>query len=221
MKNFKETIRPIVQYLRELSIIVTGIAITVSIGLWVNSNNIKKDQKQYLDAIKVELEYNMKEFDSYERWLQKSVKYADYIMSNEKKSLNSDTLEYYTYTNNDGCGLGFSESVAARFPTNAFEMFKVSGAMRQINDKELLQSIWNIYAQIEAAKSNIDRLFQIKSEEAMKMVQLLTEDKTIDVPMQSFHSCGLPYEMVRHCRQTSEEIKETLLKLEKSEILKH
>ena len=221
MRNFKETIRPIVQYFRELSVIVAGIAITVSIGLWVNNHNTRKDQKQYLDAIKVELEYNIREFDMYERWLQKSVMYAEYITSNDKKSLNSDTLEYYTYTNNDGCGIGFSESVAARFPTNAFEMFKISGAMRQINDKELLQSIWNTYAQIEAAKSNIDRLFQIKSEEAMKMVQLLTEDKTIDVPMQSFHSCGLPYEMVRHCRQTSEDIKRTLSKLEESKIIKH
>jgi len=33
----------IVKYLRELSIIVTGIAITVGIGFWVNSNNYKKD----------------------------------------------------------------------------------------------------------------------------------------------------------------------------------
>ena len=47
MNKSKEKILPIIKYLRELSIVVAGIAITVGIGLWVNNNNYKEDQKQY------------------------------------------------------------------------------------------------------------------------------------------------------------------------------
>ena len=38
------------KYFRELSIIVTGIAITVGMVFWVNNKNNEKDLKQYLDA---------------------------------------------------------------------------------------------------------------------------------------------------------------------------
>ena len=63
MNKSKKTIRPIVKYFRELSIVVVGVAITVGIGLFVNNSNNRKDQKQYLNAIKLELEENAKQFD--------------------------------------------------------------------------------------------------------------------------------------------------------------
>ena len=221
MKKSKKPIHPIVKYLRELSIVVTGIAITVGSGLWVNYRNNEKAQKEYLDAIKMELENNVKQFDWCTNWLQKSVSYADYIRSNDKKSFNKDTLYYYSQTDNNGCGYGYTVSITAIFPTNAFEMFKFSGEMRQIKDKELLMSIWEIYAIIESAKLNIDRYFRIKEEEVMKSRQLVADGKTPDVPMQVFYSSGIPYEMLRWSRQTSEAIKETLSKFEEAKIGNH
>jgi len=214
----EKSINKIGKYVRELSVIVIGIVITVGTGLLINNSNSKKDRKQYLDAIKIELENNAKQFDWYTNWLQKSVRYAYYINSNDKNSLNKDTLFYYSQTDNFGCGYAFTEYSSANFSTSAFEMFKSSGLMRQIKSKELLQYLWGVYAQIEMGKSNIDRIFQIKSEEAMKMSQLETEGKTIDIPMQAFHSFGLPFEMVRYSSQTSEVIKKTLSKLEEAKI---
>ena len=216
MNKSKTTIRPIIKYFRELSIVVAGVAITVGIGLWINNSNNRKDQKQYLDAIKIELENNEKQFDLFAIFLQKSVRYANYIMSNDKKSLNKDTLAYYSQTDDYGCGYAYTVSVAAFFPTNAFEMFKSSGSMRQIKDKELLQSIWEIYALIETAKLNIDRYFRIKEEEVMKSLQLQAEGKTLDVPMQVFYTSGIPFEMVRWSKQASKSINETLSKFEKT-----
>ena len=160
--------KPVLKFLRELAIVVTGIGITVGAGLWVNNNNIRKDQKKYLDAIIIELENNAKEFDDYSRFLQKQVRYTEYLFSIHGKPSNNDSIEFYAYTDNENCGIGYTESVSAMFPTNAFEMFKSSGAMRQIENKKLLQSIWRIYVQIENAKRNLDRFFQIKLDEAMK-----------------------------------------------------
>ena len=202
MNKSKVSMKPIIKYLRELSVIVIGIVLTVGIGLWVNTNNNKKDQKDYILAVKMELEENAKQFDYCAKWLQKSANYADYLQSN-KNSLNMDTLNYYAQTDGNGCGAWYTTSLSAFFPTNAFDMLKFSGAMRQIKSKELL-SIWNAYSKIEIAKNNLDRYFQIKVEEFMKEVQLIAEEKTIDVPMQVFYSSGIPREMIRYCKQTSE-----------------
>ena len=136
MNKSKKTIRPIVKYFRELSIVVVGVAITVSIGLWVNNSNNRKDQKQYLDAIKLELKENAKQFDYITQWLQKSLGYARYISSTDKNSLNKDTLYYYSQTDDDGCGYSYTISMTAFTTTNAFEMYKFSGAMRQMKSKE-------------------------------------------------------------------------------------
>ena len=214
-KKSETSIKKIVKYLRELSIIVVGIVITVGTGLWVNNSSNKKDQQQYLDAIKLELEENARMFDLCAKRLQKSVKYVHYITSLDKTPFNEDSLAYYTYTDSYEYGIGYIQSLSAMFPANAFEMFKFSGAMRQIKDKELLQEIWRVYALIELSKLNLDRFMQIKEEEANKYRQLYVDGKAKGVvPMQVFYISGVPGEMVRYCAQTSELIKEILLLFE-------
>ena len=87
MDKVKTSMNPIVRFLRELFVVVAGIAITLGTGLWVNSNNNKKDLKQYLTAVKTELEANAKMLDDYAKWLQKSRNYAKYLNSHDKKTL--------------------------------------------------------------------------------------------------------------------------------------
>jgi hypothetical protein len=209
-----KNIRPVIKYLRELSIVVIGVAITVGIGFWINNNSLKKDQKLYLDAIKLELEENVKQFDYLTKWLQKSNNYALYLHFTDKKSLDKDTLSYYSQTDNDGCGYTYAASMSAMISTNAFEMYKSSGAMRQMKNKEKLQAIWEAYVRIEMAQTNIDNYFRIKEDEVMRYARLKEEGKIIDVPMQVFYTSGMPGEMTRWSSQTSEVLKKILIKLE-------
>jgi len=220
-KIFKKTVK----YLRELSIVVIGVAITVSIGLWMNKKSNEQDLKQYLTTVKIELEENAKNCGLYSKYLQKSVRYADYLSRTDKKSLNKDTLDFYKYStvdfqtniNYSGYGCGYMNTYLPNFTsTNAFEMFKNSGAMRQMKDKELLQSLWEAYTKLEDTKFDLNESFRIKKEEAQKELQRRSEGKPVVVPMQIFYSTDIPHSMVRRCAETSEILKETVMKLEKA-----
>ena len=210
----------IVKYLRELSIITTGIVITVGFGLWVNKNNIKKDQRQYLNAIILELKENAENFDTYSKRLQKCVGYSNYLRSHDEKSINQDSINYYAYSSGpDEIGWGNSNPVTL-YNEDAFEMFKSSGAMRQVDDKELLLSIWKVYHLMKCTQNEIDDNLQYKRELGMNYLQRLDNGEHVVVPIKWFYINNVPQIMVNNCYNTSEIIRETISKLEKSKIVK-
>ena len=221
MNKLKISAKPVLKFLRELAVVVTGIGITVVIGFWVNNKNNEKDLKQNLLAIKLELEQNLYFFDLNIKLLQKSVKYAEYLSNNDKKALDQDSLYYYMNNDEDGYGCGFFFFPVDVFTTNAFEMLKSSGAMRQIKNRELLLSIWNTHHKIETAKTNLDRSFRRKEEEVMKWAQqIIIEENKSAIPMQLFYEMGYPTSMVQWCGVALEAIKETLSILEEAKIEK-
>ena len=219
--------KQIFQFLRELAAIVIGIAITVSLGFWVNKNNSEKDLKQFLETMKMEMEENAKKLDLYAVWMGKSVRYSVYLIKNNYKSLDADSLYYYSYSSNfvydyangfvgNGCGYRMENSAVDLFSVNAFEMLKASGSLRQIKDKELLLSIWDSYSHMEYVIHNIQAFFQQKKEENRKESQLIREGKTVEIPMLSVYETGeWPQMMVDICKEASEKLKTTITKLEK------
>ena len=223
MRKSKIVMTKIGKYLRELSIIVTGIAITVGIGLWTNNRNIKKDHKQYLEAIILELNENAESFETYAKRLQKSVRYSNYLLSHgyahdpsthDLKSLNSDSIYWgYAGTDPDGIGWGNSEPVTL-YNEDAFEMYKSSGIMRQLGDKELLLTIWRVYHHMRKTQNTIDHFIQYKHELSMK------DDDDVDVPVKWFYISEVPRLMVQACESSAESIKKTISKLEQSKIVK-
>ena len=212
--------KPIVKWLRELSIVVTGIALTFGIGFLVTIKNNDEDMKQYLAAIKMEMEENANEFDFQAKMLNKSVRYSDYLRTNNYTSLDKDSLNYYAVTNIGGEGIGGIGYMLLDYPissmTNAFEMFKVSGVMRQIKDKELLKYIWWAYTEMEVNKSNIEDCYKVKKDEAIKELQLNAEGKPVAVPMKVFYSSDLPLSMEKKCQRTASILKEAISELEKA-----
>ena len=216
MNNLKEKIRPIVKYLRELSIIIVGVSITVGVGLWVNNNSIKKDKKKYFDAMILELKENAEIFDNYARELQRSVAYSNYINSHDEKSISRDSIDYYATGH---AGWGSSISVIL-YNEDAFEMFKSSGAMRHVSDKNLLLSIWRVYHGMRSTQKFIDDCLEYKKEASQEDSQRFIAGEQIVVRVKSFYRNNLPQNMVYVCEDAAESIRETISELEKSKIVK-
>ena len=206
------------KYFREVSVVVIGVAITVSIGLWVTNNDVKKNQKLYFNAIILELEENAENFDSYAKMLQKSVKYSNYLNSHEKNSLNRDSIEFYAWSDLDGIGWGNSDPVIL-YHEDAFEMFKSSGDMRQVNDKELLLTIWKVYHLMKNTQSGIDDGLRYKRELGMNYIQRIEDGEKDIVPIKYFYINDVPSRMANQCEYAAKFIKATLSKLEKSKIV--
>jgi len=220
MNKSKISMKPLLKFLRELAVVVTGIAVTVSIGFWVNSINVKKDQKQYLDAIILELKENAEKFDDYAKKLQKSVGYSNYLRSlTDEKSLSLDSVSYYGYCTNDEIGWGEADPVTL-YNKNAFEMFKFSGDMRQLDDKELLLSIWKVYYLMESTQERIDGYIQCKKEMMMLEIQRLYKGEKLVARLYFFYMDNIPLYMKCDCEGTAEFIRETVSRLETSKMVK-
>ena len=213
-KKSIQTIKTIVQYLRDFSIVVAGIAVTLYVNDRITTRNEKRDLKLYLNAVKIELEENMNDIEQRIVILKRSVKYAEYLRMNEKSSLNNDTV--LSYQKN-----GWALISTIIFKTNAFEMLKASGTLRLVDDKELLLSIWNVYYTLDNVKDFLNKGFQIKLEELNRYIQLSDKEREGFIPMYQFYAVStFPDEMLRLSEQILKQLKETVEKLQESEILK-
>jgi ABC-type multidrug transport system fused ATPase/permease subunit len=169
----------IVKYLRELSIVVVGIAITFTANNWINNRIQEKDFQLYLNAVKIELEENLKNLNKSKNFYKRSVEYVVYLSSNEKTALNSDSIQSYSDIMNN--------ITQFTYKSNAFDMMKSSGEMRLIKDKETLQSIWNCYSDLDELKVYHDLIIQLKIESSKKdMEKEELTGKPVVVPMYDF-----------------------------------
>jgi len=209
MNKLKITVEKSVKYLREISVIVIGVAITLFANNWISIKNEKRDVALYLNALKMELEENINDIDSVVEYSQREVRYADYLKSHDKKSLNTDTIKSYVNV--------FYTAQSFTFKTNAFDMFKTSGIMRLVDDKELLLSIWDTYTSIDVLKQFLDRVYQEKYDNMKKETSLAEqrESKMSDIPMRNFYTTtDIPTKMLQVSEEILKQSKELVLKLE-------
>ena len=207
MSTFKINIKKIGKYLRELSVVVVGIAITVSMGIWLNGRTNEKDLQLYLDGIRLELEQNVIRLDELITEMQRSEEYANYLKTHDKKSYHTDTIRSFF---NAYYAINFIS-----FKTNAFEMFKLSGTMRFLDDKDLLFAVWDAYTRLDELKSFLEQGIQIKLEEMKKELPLIAAGKRDFIPMYTYYiATPFPSEMHKLCRESSDFLQETISKIE-------
>jgi len=93
-------------------------------------------------------------------------------------------------------------------------MFKSSGTMRLVGDKEVLKSIWDVYSCMEELKKFVDMYYQHKLEECMKELQLYTDEKPATTPpMYVFYTSTMDSSLKKICQESLQNIKQTLSKL--------
>ena len=151
-----------VKYLRELSIVVVGIAITLAGNDWLSNRTEKKELQEYLDAVKFELEDGLEGLNKLFEFYDKTAKFAEYLLSDEPENLHPDSLDQHIEI------IGQIPSMSFNAPS--FEMLKMSGTMRLIKDKELLESILNSYTLLGLLKQSSDRYRDRKLDEVYKFV---------------------------------------------------
>jgi hypothetical protein len=214
MKRIIKFLKESGKYLRELSVVVIGIAISFSINNWINERSEKKDMTLYLNAVKVELEENSIPLQSLKKHYERCQEYSNYLLTHDRTLMDKDTLFSYT-------DIEYSTQPVL-FTTSAFEMLKTSGYMRFIEDKDFLKSIWTIYNGL----STIEKASNSYAEEKMKSIFIdiksgeITEE-ALDkrtfriIPMHDFfllHGHGLHNSYIRDCNNMSELINEVLPK---------
>ena len=211
----KNSIKKIGNYFKEISAIVIGVTITLSASYWLGMRGEKRDMALYLNAIKLEIEENIKDYPVMKTYLKREIEYTNYLKSFNIESLNNDSLEYHA--NN------VFASVQSFSPkTNAFEMFKTSGIMRLMHDKELLLSLWEVYESFAEIKETSEWNLKIKWDEIDKSFSLLLEGHELKpAPMYKYyyiygHAIGT-MKLMEKSLKLSEEM---LLKLEDSKMLK-
>jgi len=217
MNKTKTSIKKISEISREIFVVVIGVGITLSASYWITNRKEKSDMTLYLNTIKLELTENKKALDEIEQHLQKSYNYTRYLSSHNKKSLNADSIRFYSDT--------YFEVYPLTLKTNAFEMFKTSGNMRFVSDKELLLSIWDTYAILVEFQQQNTAVTGIKVEDMRKETQhvpileiLSRSDEEIlknVPPMYNFHVNVQFYSaLLLTYRNTSAILNETLSKFE-------
>ena len=83
MINLKNSTKKIGKYLREISVVVIGVAITLSVSVWLGNRNEKKDIALHLHAIKMELEENEKNLENLIERLKLAAEYTNYLLSHD------------------------------------------------------------------------------------------------------------------------------------------
>ena len=154
MNKTENLLNPIGKYLRELSVIVAGIAITVTTGLWINDRNDARNIDLYLENIRMELQNNLDDIYMVKEYYDFAARYADCLLTNKMQNLHPDTLSQYADLTK---ALPFFT-----YRASAFDMFKASGMMRLIKDKNKVMSIWNCYDALEFLKMTNDFYIQRK-----------------------------------------------------------
>ena len=203
----KLSMQTIGKYLRELSVVVVGIAITFGISNWISNRNSGKDLEQYMNTIKLELKMNIEAFEEEINVLDESVNYTRYLQSHDRESLNSDTIQEYEHT--------ISQIRDCRPKYNAFEMFKSSGSMRLINNKELLLSIWEAYSEIEDMRSDFQAYYQYKKDKFEQEYELTRGGKSTPVLLYNFFTTGADLHLQKRSKANLQELKETVAKIDK------
>jgi len=210
MEKIKIPIKKIGKYLREISVIVIGVAITLFASYWLNLRSEKRDVSLYMDAIKMELEENIKKIDDEMEFFQQEAAYSDYLLSNDKKSLSLDTI-----VANFGNNIWYVEIPS--FYTDAFDMFKLSGFMRLMDDKELLLSIWKVYSHLDILTSTFQEASKWKIDEIKQEMLIRSQEGRLrDIFMYNYYTTPWPRNLLYDSEVTLEMLRETVRKLEEA-----
>lgn len=168
-------------YLRELSVVIIGVAVTLYVGNAITNMKEKKDLDLQLNAIYNELEENSKRLDPVIEFyhLHENLRNYLYEIIEYPERYNNDSINKYRKV--------LSYSIGFSYKRAAFDMFVNSGAMKLLTDRKQLLEITESYAILEEFKQGHDAHFALKAQTfsdiyRMDKAQLFGKDYNIMAP---------------------------------------
>lgn len=151
------------QYLRELSVVIIGVAITFYLSDVFAESKERKEIKLHINTIYSELEHNLEIVNKLSDFYNDHLRLRE-LLSNlvfDPEVVNMDSLNYYSH-------VAFS-SVHFTYKKGAYQMLINSGLMKSISDKQLLLDITDAYLQLELVKEAHEAHMVLKNQEVAKL----------------------------------------------------
>lgn len=174
----------ILSYLRELSVVIIGILITLSITNAINNYNRQQELKGMLKLVKQELNDNRKNLLSVkERWdgEQRAFLYLKENLNHFEK-IPADTLKEYSYT------IGAIYSFTTK--NDSYDVLKNSTIKQYIKQKDLLPQLSKVYRGLDALNGQLEIYSRRKSDSHNSFIdEMDTEDAELFLnnPAETFH----------------------------------
>ncbi|MCC8134208.1 MAG: hypothetical protein LIP04_11970, partial [Tannerellaceae bacterium] len=141
LKNMK--IRSILSYLKDLSVVMVGIFLTLMLTNQLDHYSKQKDIKESLALIKLELENNIEELKGLEKDFTQDMEMYLFFQENMERfqTASADTLSLYMRRTGQLPGFLVQK--------DAFEVFKSSALMPYLRDKAFLVDMIQVYSIME------------------------------------------------------------------------
>lgn len=144
-------------YIRQLSVVVIGVAITFWGSSFLNNKAEKATLRKNLIAVKAELQHNMYDIDVKLKLYKEESHMRAYFKSLDNPTqISVDTLREY--------GDGLTTSFQYYYKKDAYEILKLSEGKSQLTDVNFLLTIMEAYRVLSIAKDWNDRLMTKKEE---------------------------------------------------------
>lgn len=131
------------EYLRELSIVIIGVLITLLITNGISSYNRQKEIKGILGFIKTELAENIEDLEWVQYRWEGEQQFFRLLLENteDPTRIPADTLSKYSYA----IGTLYSLSIK----DESYELLKSSMLMQYVKEKDLLRKLSKTYGSLE------------------------------------------------------------------------
>ena len=155
------------RYMRDISVVIIGVAITFIGSDWSSSRQERTKLKRNLEAVKAELEDNLKVVREAQEYYEKLALFTRYLASDRPENLDPDSIHRLDEHNNFSLVGNF---FTLAIETSAFEMLKGSGSMNLIKNPDVSKSILDCYTAMDAAKSESDKYMSLKMSEVRNTI---------------------------------------------------
>ena len=161
----------VVKYLRELSIVIIGVLITLTITNLTSLNSKRKEVRDMVELIKIELRDNLESIEEIEqRWITEQRIFSlvkTYI--DDLEQIPPDTLKNHIVV------IGALHSVLNE--KDSYEIFKSSLLTQYVKDKDFLRRLSRAYRRIEGLNTQLIKYSDVKSEAFKEIYKNLSEEE--------------------------------------------